>query len=53
MSDTKYKELNVTKAQLLILQELDAALVVAEETCNPIHMALIIMNKAKILGVTE
>ena len=53
MSDTKYKELNVTKDQLLILNDLDAALVVAKNDENAMHMAIIIMNKAKILGVTE
>lgn len=53
MSDTKYKELNVSKDQLLILSDLDEALAVAKEDGNAIHMAVIIMNKAKILGVTE
>ena len=53
MSDTQYKELNVTKDQLLILNDLDAALVVAKEDKNAMHMAVVIMNKAKILGVTE
>lgn len=53
MSDTQYKELNVTKAQLLILNDLDAALEVAKDDENAMHMAIIIMNKAKILGVTE
>lgn len=53
MSDTKYKELNVSKAQLLILNDLDEALAVAKEDKNAMHMAIIIMNNAKILGVTE
>lgn len=53
MSDTKYKELNVSKAQLLILSDLDEALAVAKEDENAMHMAVVIMNKAKILGVTD
>jgi hypothetical protein len=53
MSDTQYKELNVTKAQLLILNELDEAMVIAKEDANVMHMTVVIMNKAKILGVTS
>ena len=55
MSDkVQYKDLEVTKAQILILNELDSAISFAEiNDSNAMHMAIIIMNKAKILGVTE
>ena len=53
MSNTKYKGLDVSKAQLLILKALDEALAVAKSDENAMHMAVVIMNKAKILGVTE
>mgnify|MGYP006351118039 FL=1 len=55
MSDkVQYRDLEVTKAQLLILNELDSAISFAEiNDSNAMHMAIIIMNKAKILGVTS